>query len=966
MIKGTPLLLLLAVGQTGLCAPARKDVWVLGDFEEQSWPGLERSSEQAHSGHFSGKWIPKKMGSSLLAPGFPADLSSYGRLLFSLYSAKANGQRLTLVLDSDNSATPAGWDYYYFHFTVNWTGWKSFDLRFGSDIQPTRNPVGWHHITALGFHAGGWQHTPLPDTILYLDDVKLVRETVTIASRRKPEEAPPPPGKAVASWTVTVTNRTDTPRAIPLKTILPHNMDAVVLIRGIPAQTQKLPAGSKAVYAVSLVADTADVPPLTRFRVDIEARPVDPKAPAATTSLELVVPIPPRRHPFLFGDAALFRHARSRTSRLPWAKKEYDRIVSTAEKNVQHPVEIPAEAGQWPHHYVCKKCGSRLVYRPPNHVCPRCKAEYHGWPYDQVVAGNRHGRNFRQARDMALAYALTEREEFAVRARDILLGYAQRYPSWPLHNTRGKLSNSAGRVFAQTLDEACALIGLAWAYDLIYPSPCLDARSRQHIENDLLRAMVHTIRRNNAGISNWQSWHNAGIAAVGFCLQDSTMIAQALNGKSGLEYQLGASILKDGFWYEGTAAYHFYALNALRWTVEAAWFAGIDYWNNAAYRSLYLAPLLYTFPDLTFPAVNDSDVFSIKGQHGLYELAYVRTGDPRLLRVAQFGRRQDLEAFLYGPDHLPEAPDTPLQSHVFPGIGAAVLRGENRSGKLYLHLDYGPHGGGHGHPDKLTLILFGLGRQLAPDPGRLAYGAPLQGSWYRQTLAHNTVCVDGVSQHATTGKLTFFKEMPEGSVMQGESTGAYPGTTMRRTVALVAGLIIDVFELASDKEHTYDWVYHNVGRLQPGLALSPRPGPLGSKAGYQHVQQVEEARTDATWHIDFEQPNGRVRVTMAGTTGTRVFTGVGMMNNPPEPCPMILARRIAGHTCFVSAIEVTDATPGVRDIRLLDDREPDEIAVVVDLEKERIGMLLAPTPGPHRDLLGTRVAGRVCLVRQPR
>ena len=41
----------------------------------------------------------------------------------------------------------------------------------------------------------------------------------------------------------------------------------------------------------------------------------------------------------------------------------------------------------------------------------------------------------------------------------------------------------------------------------------------------------------------------------------------AINGKSGLRFQFENSVLPDGFWYEGAPAYHYYALNAIRWTL---------------------------------------------------------------------------------------------------------------------------------------------------------------------------------------------------------------------------------------------------------------------------------------------------------------------------------------------------------------------------------------------------------------
>src|SRR5207244_5528008 len=86
-----------------------------------------------------------------------------------------------------------------------------------------------------------------------------------------------------------------------------------------------------------------------------------------------------------------------------------------------------------------------------------------------------------------------------------------------------------------------------------------------------------------------------------------------------------------------------------------------------------------------------------------------------------------------------------------PGSGYVVLRGGQ--GANYLLLKYGPHGGGHGHPDKLNVIVFAHGRRLSPDLGTPGYGIALNESWYRTTLSHNTVQIDGRSQPPATGSL---------------------------------------------------------------------------------------------------------------------------------------------------------------------------------------------------------------------
>src|SRR5690606_20255686 len=101
------------------------------------------------------------------------------------------------------------------------------------------------------------------------------------------------------------------------------------------------------------------------------------------------------------------------------------------------------------------------------------------------------------------------------------------------------------------------------------------------------------------------------------------------------------------------------------------------------------------------------------------------------------------------PEPAPLAMESALQSH----SGYAILKSEN----THLLVKYGPHGGGHGHPDKLALELWGYGQALSPDLGTPGYGIPMNNSWYRHTLSHNAVLLNSQSQPPATGKLRHFQ-----------------------------------------------------------------------------------------------------------------------------------------------------------------------------------------------------------------
>lgn len=887
-------------------------VVMIEDFEgAPAWSGLTRDTTGAREGNGCGLWIPAT-NATVRSDRIPHDWSGYDLLSLWLYSERANGQRLTLVCNSDNAADPEGWDYFYYHFEVNWQGWRLLNLRLGEDLRAARKPLGWQQIDYISINASGWQHEPLPDTVLRLDAVRLVRAPAHIEPIG--QETRQADGQAVTTIRLRVVNRTDRPHSFPLRVEGAFRIFAPALEA---ERTPQIEPGEEAVVTVALRAEgaaLAGAEPLTREEGRVVVDAGIEGMPPMQAEIAAAAPLPPRARPLLFATAEEIERARQRAERYAWARKSLDTIISRAEAALKLEVAIPAEGGQWDHYYVCRKCGVGLrTQSPTEHQCPRCGTVYSGWPYDQVVVGRQHHRLTRAISDLGLGYAFTGRVEYAQKAREILLGYGQRYASFPLHDVRGRESVSGGRLYAQTLDEAVDIIRVAWGYDLIYDSGVLSAEDRQVIENGYLREVARTIMRHDARESNWQSWHNAGVAAIGFALRDETLAAHAINGAHGLRFQLRASILPDGFWYEGAAAYHFYALDALQWTMEAALRSGINLYDNAAYKAMFDAPLLYVFPNLQFPAVNDSDVFALSAQRRLYEVAYARLGDPTYLKVLTGAERGGTEALLWGAEELPEAPDLELPSRNFAGLGALVLRSGTGQEQSYVHLDYGPHGGGHGHPDKLALILYARGRELAPDPGRLLYAAPLHAEWYRQTIAHNTVTVDGVSQAAAEGRLLLFHDGPVAKIARAECDTAYRGVTMRRTVVLADGYLLDLFELASGTEHQYDWAWHNVGEVA-ALPAGMVPGvPVGSANGYQHISEVQHLRTDAPWQVRLRVPEaGAVVLTALGEPGTELFVGAGVTGRNVERCPVVIARRRAANTLFVAAISWASGAPAVQ------------------------------------------------------
>ena len=513
---------------------------------------------------------------------------------------------------------------------------------------------------------------------------------------------------------------------------------------------------------------------------------------------------------------------------------------------------IPPEGGQWTLWYVCPVHGVSLRFIPPStHLCPVDNQTFTDKKLDLVIYTRRHNDNAAAARDNGLAYRFTGNLAYAQTAARILLAYADAYNSYPIHDTNGRINaTSGGRVLSQTLDESVWLIPMAWAYDLIAGSGVLNESQQRHIEQDLLRSAVTVIARNDAKTSNWQSWHNAAIGAVGFTLNDAVLISKAIDGPSGFRFQMRESVLDDGFWYEGAWGYHFYALDALMQLAEMAARGGIDLYAEPNLRKMFEGPLLFAFPDWTLPNFNDSGTINLLNQDRFYEVAYRRYRDPRF--AALLGKRaRGREALFWGAETIDPAPPPELGSVYLPASGNVVFRAPGSDHTVVLK--FGPHGGWHGHYDKLHFVSYARGGIMAVDPGTQSYAAPTHDTWDKVTLAHNTVVVDQKSQQEATGALEFFFRWPHFTAAVANAGPAYRQATLRRMMLHTADYLLDVFHVTSNDgaEHQFDWIYHNYGILETDLPLQPYSG-FPHTDGYQHLTENRAATTSSTWRVHFD------------------------------------------------------------------------------------------------------------------
>jgi oligo-alginate lyase len=513
----------------------------------------------------------------------------------------------------------------------------------------------------------------------------------------------------------------------------------------------------------------------------------------------------------------------------------------------------PPEGGQWLHWYACPESGRALEFHPPDqNVCPDTGKNFSGYPYDHVVYQLRNDALAEAAVAEGLAFRFSGQKIYAEKAAAILKEYAHVYPSYALHDINGKTGPNGGKAFAQTLDESIWLIKIAWAYDLARGAGALTEVEKRDIETNVLRASAAVVMKaHKEPTLNIQSWINSAVAAVGFTLNDEALVHEAIDGPIGFRYQM-KTFVQEGFWSEGAWGYQFYAMRALTMLGQMASRHGINLWKQEPNLiALFHSPLGVVLPDGKLPAFNDSGSPDLYEQDFLYEVAYAATRDPTMLTVIEHGTRSDREAFLFGVEHLPATSAPKLASGLFADAGYATLRASRSD--LTVVMKFGPHGGAHGHYDKLNFVLFAKGKTLAIDPGTHPYGIPVHREWDSQTIAHNTISVDEQRQAAATGKLLGWKSGDGWTAVSASSGSAYTSANLRRTILLTSEyvLVLDHCDSADGKPHTFDWAYHNVGEGTLSDGLKTTPFHFDAANGYQRLSNVTAGKTSDAIRIRY-------------------------------------------------------------------------------------------------------------------
>lgn len=523
----------------------------------------------------------------------------------------------------------------------------------------------------------------------------------------------------------------------------------------------------------------------------------------------------------------------------------------------------------------CEDDGTQLEfdpYSPDEHRCPRCGRVYTGelhhrwWVYWYQLWLAERGVN------AALLYLLRGDAKHGAFAREIALRYCELYGAYP--NRDNVLGPT--RLFFSTYLESIWLLQLCITADLLDAAG--DRATAGAVRERIARPSSALIAQYDEGMSNRQVWNNAALLAAALLDGDRATAERVLRAESGVETHLAHGLLDDGTWYEGEN-YHLFAHRGLWYCVALAEIAGIeiDPKLKLRFEEGFAAPFATALPDFTLPSRKDSQyAISLRQPRfaELCELGLARANDERLVgALAELyagnvprgdtnrGRstadvernlpatsltRADLgwRSLLHARVELPALEKVAPKSAHLTGQGISVFRRDR--GEVYVALDWGQSGGGHGHPDRLNLLFMQGATRWLDDLGTGSY-VDSSLHWYRSTLAHNAPLVNGRSQARVDGALIAHDERGGVGWTFAEANGLAPGVRVTRAVIVTPEYFVDEIKWNAETGVRFELPIHFDGKLQ-GASLDggvPLDGGDGLEDGFEFVRTTGAAGVDA-------------------------------------------------------------------------------------------------------------------------
>jgi oligo-alginate lyase len=629
---------------------------------------------------------------------------------------------------------------------------------------------------------------------------------------------------------------------------------------------------------------------------------------------------------------------REKSQRFAWCAESLKKMADELNELLAVGVAIPEEPGGWWHQYVCPEHHTELLFDPlednqNTFQCPYgCALE--GEPYRGAWLVFKHQSLARFTLQAAAVYAGTKEERYAELGRRLIVQYARQYPLYPVHPDAQPWMLK-GRAFHQALTEAIWATTLIRAYLLLVDEGVVfSSEEKESLETFLAmmessmtqyRSILIHDRKNPE--NNYTAWLNAALACVYAArLNDSKMndLKQLIHDEGGLIHHLTIGVKPDGFEFEGSTYYHLFVLRAYFIAVEMAARFGLELYEIQGEQGQSFEGMLDVMTELAdsqgmLPALHDGPYQRIPYAREIievFEIGIARYGKPRYAAplfsaYRQLGEmdpkrespiRGGLEAVVFGVGELPVDTDR-TKSHgslLLADSGFAVLRQGGQP--LSVLADFGPHGGSHGHFDKLHISLDHQLGPIAPEWGMVPYGSSLRKGWYAETASHNTVSLDGQSQAPHTGECVRFEAGNHSTYLWMRSKDSYPGCIMNRHLLLTKDLLLDWFDVECEDKHEIDWRFQHLGKTKAS-DLEWESTDHEDRELQTLTHRRVQGEGGGRFGLSFQDGVYRVSMTLSADLDCDVYRtrSPGPSYDPTATCEGLLIRKRGNRATFVAA-----------------------------------------------------------------
>ena len=438
------------------------------------------------------------------------------------------------------------------------------------------------------------------------------------------------------------------------------------------------------------------------------------------------------------------------------------------------------------------------------------------------------------------------------------------------------------------MDVAIRAFNWAMAFDLLQSQPSVP-RERLAALAASIFDHGHFIERNLENkyevTSNHFLSNVVGLYGVGLLFGE---LPSALRWRSKcrewLEQEMQVQVLPDGADYESSVPYHRLVSELFLSGERLADREGRPL--STAYRDRLRAMVVFLSgvlrPDGLLPQIGDADdgrvhVFSNYGRWQPQDARHLLGAASAIFHAEDWWPADDpwaaWEATWWGAEPVPGA-SARTAATLFADAGIAVVKRD----ALYLLVSNGKVGtngfGNHKHNDLLSFEFHDGGQPLIVDPGSYVYTSdPEARNYFRSTLAHNTVTVDGTEQNEFKSEWLFRmfeKAKPDPLEMTVSDTGVRcsgrhdgymrlsDGVMHERRFALefASGRLEIDDEMRGRGTHAFEWRFH----CAPGVEAHVDGDALRLVAGGRHWRLRADPGLPATVQADWYSPSYGVRL----------------------------------------------------------------------------------------------------------